>query len=367
MSHLNLTFTKDDFYDWIPIGSGSYSTIYKVFYKKVPKAFSLKVMNKANLRNTRSSESIKTECDLVIRLKHTNILRVYSAFEDETSIYFVQELGYGNLTDLDLSSLSFDDLRYYAAELVEAIAYLHQEKILHRDLKPENVLICLDQHIKIIDFGCAKLMAEKSIPSVLVPPSESPPLQPRNPSIVGSPLYVSPEVLEGKEADQASDIWSLACMLFYIYTGHPLFSAPTDYLLYQQIIECQYSLTPKKGQTFHHSLPEELCSLLSQILVKDPTLRLSIDDIKGHPFFEGIDWVHLSYQEPPNISSTFSNNVDASPRTRNVLILPRDHGSTSRTPIPPPPNESFFPPDSNGDDTLFCVAWTAPSDVFDAA
>ncbi|KAA6395211.1 MAG: putative 3-phosphoinositide-dependent protein kinase 1 [Streblomastix strix] len=155
------------------------------------------------------------------------------------------ELGCDDLTSLIGNQLSVDAIRYSAAELFSAVSYMHSNNIIHRDLKPENIIIGKDGHLKITDFGSAfqtvKNDGNISQENKIIDGDES-----QVSNFAGSPLYVSPEVLQDEMATEKSDLWALGCILYFMFAGEPPFKAATEFLLFEKILNVDYSFKRKK-------------------------------------------------------------------------------------------------------------------------
>ncbi|KAJ4457758.1 putative 3-phosphoinositide-dependent protein kinase 1 [Paratrimastix pyriformis] len=139
------------------IGSGAYSTVIKAKLRTTGEEFAIKIIDKAHLVKFKKTETVKAERDILFRLSHPNIVKLACTFQDAEHLYFVLELGYGELIKHRGSSepFSVDAARFYVAEIVSALEYIHAQGVIHRDLKPENILIGRDGHIKLTDFGTA--------------------------------------------------------------------------------------------------------------------------------------------------------------------------------------------------------------------
>eukprot|EP00043_Microstomoeca_roanoka_P019440 m.218731 g.218731 ORF g.218731 m.218731 type:complete len:401 (+) comp16994_c4_seq2:595-1797(+) len=159
--------------------------------------------------------------------------------------------------------------------------------VITSDLKPENVLLDENMHIKITDFGTAKILKK----------SESD----RNDSFVGTAQYVSPELLSEKSAGKSSDLWALGCIMYQLLAGKVPFRAGNDYQTFRLIQAVDYD--------FPSGFPPSAKDLVERLLVRDPAKRLGCDEcggfaaLKTHPFFEGLDWQTLATQTPPKLEA----------------------------------------------------------------
>lgn len=191
--------------------------------------------------------------------------------------------------------------RFYTAELILALEFLHSKGIIHRDLKPENILLDDKMHILITDFGSAKIIAEEKEdkPKNEVNEGESPtPERRRKNSFVGTAQYVSPEILTDLPVSKSSDLWALGCIVYQMISGLPPFRAGSEYLIFQKILKLDYQ--------FPEGFDEHAKNLVENLLKIDPCQRLAANDVvrykslREHNFLSGVDFNNLS--EPPIIS-----------------------------------------------------------------
>ncbi|KAJ1968475.1 serine/threonine protein kinase [Dispira parvispora] len=289
------------------LGEGSYSTVMLGTEKSAGTEFAVKILDKRHIIKEKKTKYVNIEKTTLSRLSHPFIVRLHYAFQDPGSLYFVLDLARnGELLSLirRLQRLPEDGARFYLAEIVTAVEYLHHKGVIHRDLKPENILLDENMHIKLTDFGTAKLVDESNVAST------SPQ---RSQSFVGTAEYVSPELLTDKTVDKSSDLWALGCILYQLLAGQPPFKGPNEYLTFQKILRLEYSMPD-------HFSPQAR-DLVSRLLVLGPSERLGAGEsdlsaIKRHPFFRDINWDNLHEQTPPNLISSDGNvqgsGVDAS-------------------------------------------------------
>ncbi|GAA5992991.1 hypothetical protein JCM10908_000786 [Rhodotorula pacifica] len=281
--------STEDFEFGDVLGEGSYSTVTLVTTVHPPyRQYALKVLDKEHIKRERKTKYVLIERDTLKALDgHPGIIKLWWTFQDEWSLYYVLEYAEnGELLKWIKKFGSFDlrSARYYTAQILSAVEYMHEKGVIHRDLKPENILLDRNMRVKITDFGTAKLLKQDEIKNGQ--PLDEPQGRPRARSFVGTPEYVSPEILsEGRESSFSSDFWALGCVLYQILAGRPPFQARTEYLMFQKIINLQYDFPP--------GFPHHARDLVEKLLVVDPLARLGgdpangngIEALKSHPFF----------------------------------------------------------------------------------
>ncbi|KAH8582407.1 calcium calmodulin-dependent kinase with a kinase domain and 4 calmodulin like EF hands [Cryptosporidium sp. chipmunk genotype I] len=227
--------------------------------KKIPKYF------------VEDVDRFKQEIEIMKSLDHPNIIRLYETFEDNTDIYLVMELCTGGeLFERVVHKRVFreSDAARIMKDVLSAVAYCHKLNVAHRDLKPENFLFLTDSPdspLKLIDFGLAarfkpgKMMRTK----------------------VGTPYYVSPQVLEGLYGPEC-DEWSAGVMMYVLLCGYPPFSAPTDSEVMLKIREGTFTF-PEKDWL---NVSPQAESLIRRLLTKSPKQRITSLQALEHEWFE---------------------------------------------------------------------------------
>lgn len=275
---------KDFKFDRV-LGEGSYSTVFLATDKTNNKEYAVKVLEKKHIIKEKKIKYVNIEKNTLNRLtEHPGIVRLYYTFQDETSLYYVLDFcSGGELLGVLKRTGTFDVecTRFYGAQILDAIEYMHSRGVIHRDLKPENVLLDDNMHVKITDFGTAKLLPDPREPPK--PPSEEAKLddddEERAASFVGTAEYVSPELLTDKSAGKPSDLWAYGCIIYQLLAGRPPFKAATEYLTFQKIVGLEFD--------FPSGFPPAARDLVERCLVLDPARRLTIEHIKNHEFFDG--------------------------------------------------------------------------------
>lgn len=300
------------------LGEGSYSTVLAATDRQSQREYAIKVLDKRHIIKEKKVKYVNIEKDTLNRLTdHPGIVKLYYTFQDERSLYFVLDLAAGGeLLGVLKKTTSFDEecTRFYSAQLLDAVEYMHSRGIIHRDLKPENLLLDDAGHIKITDFGTAKILDLPKEPTkfgnVSVGSNTDGSETDRAVSFVGTAEYVSPELLTDKNACKASDLWAFGCIVYQLLAGRPPFKAANEYQTFQKIVNLDY--------TFPEGFPAIARDLITKLLVLDPAERLSIDGIKRHAFFDGVQWGKGQWKTRPpklrayNAQTQEANNVDRS-------------------------------------------------------
>ncbi|KAG6973434.1 hypothetical protein JG688_00003530 [Phytophthora aleatoria] len=285
----------DEFAQGKPLGEGNFSRILEATHKATGEKFALKVIEKQRIKRLRLRHQnifneINMEKDVLNRLRHPNIIRLYQTFQDDNNLYFLLDLLDGGellshlLYEGRQLGLEEDLARFYLADVVNAVEYMHSNQVLHRDLKPENMVVCKDTggHLKLIDFGTAKNLADDKL---------------NGPNFVGTPEYMPPETIDNKEATYSSDMWAFGCIAYQLLTGETPFSGGSAYLTFLRVQDGSYYLPDY--------LSGDAKEMISKLLQKDPSDRLggteanAMSAVKAHPFFKGIDFDnHMQAQQP---------------------------------------------------------------------
>ncbi|KAJ6598350.1 kinase-like protein [Mycena vulgaris] len=280
-----------DFEFGATLGEGSYSTVKLGTSRIDGKQYAIKIIIKSHLKRAHKVETAVAERKALIRLRgHPGIVSLYHTFHDEWSLYFVLDLASnGEMQSLisRLGSLSTRCVQYYAAQIADAMEYMHSKDVIHRDLKPENLLLDDAFRIKIADFGTGKVLENGAK---------------RATTFVGTVQYQAPELLELTETTASSDYWAFGCVLYQMVAGRFAFNDRSDYLTWQKIKKVEYE--------FPSGFDEQVKDLVQRLLIRDPLERLgagprgSPNDpsaLKSHAFFSSIVWTSLWTDPAPPI------------------------------------------------------------------
>ncbi|KAJ8759107.1 hypothetical protein K2173_004113 [Erythroxylum novogranatense] len=278
-------------------GVGSYSKVVRAKKKDTGGVFAMKIMDKKFITKENKTAYVKLERIVLDQLDHPGVVRLYFTFQDSLSLYMALEsCEGGELFDqiTRKGRLSEDEARFYAAEIVDALEYIHSMGLIHRDIKPENLLLTAEGHIKIADFGSVKPMQDSRI--TVLPNASS---DDKACTFVGTAAYVPPEVLNSSPATFGNDLWALGCILYQMLSGTSPFKDASEWLIFQRIIA--------RDVRFPDYFSDEARDLIDRLLDMDPCRRpgAGLDGyaaLKMHPFFKEIDWNNLREQTPPKLA-----------------------------------------------------------------
>ncbi|KNA05015.1 hypothetical protein SOVF_194340 [Spinacia oleracea] len=289
-------FTIEDFELGKIYGVGSYSKVVRARKKDTGVIYALKIMDKKFITKENKTSYVKLERIVLDQLDHPGIVQLFFTFQDTFSLYMALEsCEGGELFDqiTRKGRLPEDEARFYAAEVVDALEYIHGLGLIHRDIKPENLLLTSDGHIKIADFGSVKPMQDSSI--TVLPNAAS---DDKACTFVGTAAYVPPEVLNSSPATFGNDLWALGCTLYQMLSGTSPFKDASEWLIFQKIIARDLKLPDY--------FSEEAKDLIDRLLSIDPSERPGAGPegyavLKNHPFFRGVDWDNLRDNPSPKL------------------------------------------------------------------
>ncbi|KAK0150576.1 Calcium/calmodulin-dependent protein kinase type IV [Merluccius polli] len=217
---------------------------------------------------------VRTEIGVLLRLSHPNIIRLKEIFETETNITLVLELVTGGeLFDriVERGYYSERDAAHVIKQILEAVAYLHENGVVHRDLKPENLLyedLSLDAPLKIADFGLSKIIDDQL------------PMK----TVCGTPGYCAPEILRGNAYGPEVDMWSVGVVLYILLCGfEPFFDPRGDQYMYSRILNCDYEFV----SPWWDEVSLNAKDLVSKLIIQDPRKRLNVHEALQHPWVLG--------------------------------------------------------------------------------
>jgi calcium/calmodulin-dependent protein kinase I len=255
------------------IGKGGFSVVYKAVRKSDQGEFAVKCIKKKMVEGD-DIKLLRREIQIMKKLNHPNILKLYEVYEDDEQFYLVMELVKGKeLFDkiVERGMYSERDAANIILQVVSAVRYLHENGIAHRDLKPENLLSAGEEEneiVKIADFGFSKSFADEGEKLM---------------TSCGSPGYVAPEILTAESYDKSVDMWSVGVIIYILLSGYPPFYADSAPALFKKIMDVKYDFDDSVWDDISDSAKD----LIRNLLVKDPSKRFTASHCLEHAWVRG--------------------------------------------------------------------------------
>ena len=246
------------------IGAGGMGVVYKARDTKLGRPVALKVLADGSLASATARARMLREARNASALNHPNIATIYEVGEDGGQIYIAMELVEGRPLNevIQRDGMASQAVTQYALQIASALSHAHERGIVHRDLKPANVVVRVDGHVKVLDFGLAKRFAAAEIEQATVSQNTVTEIG----SIVGTLPYMAPETLRGEEADARADVWALGAVMYEMAAGAPPFRGRTPYEVSSAILRGMPRALPSR-------VPSGLQSVMQRCLAKEREQR----------------------------------------------------------------------------------------------
>lgn len=247
------------------LGEGMFGKVRLGTHILTGEKVAIKLLEKMKILEQADKVRVEREIKILKQLKHNNIIQLYSVIQTSTTIYLVMEYSPGKeLFEYIVNKrrLQEGEACEFFQQVVSGVDYMHKNRICHRDLKPENMLLDSNRVLKIIDFGLSNSYGKNELLG----------------TACGSPCYAAPEMIAGnKYIGLKIDIWSIGIILYAMVCGYLPFEDTNNDALYKKILEGKFAIP---------SFVSDCCKdLIKQILIVDHTKRLTIQDIRNHPWF----------------------------------------------------------------------------------
>ena len=250
------------------LGAGSFGHVYLVTHKATKAQYAIKAIDKRNKTNQEEKPYFRREIEVMYKIHHPNVVKLYGHFEDNNYCYFIMEyISKGNVYGLipqdKKKRLNNQVVASLMKDVISAVYYLHNMKpiIIHRDIKPENVLLADGLVAKLTDFGWSNYMQEDE----------------KRTTVCGTPIYLAPEIIKEQGHDEKVDVWCIGVLLFELITGNVPFQGNDIDTLKENILHLKIAW-PK-------DINVDAKSLIKKILKSDPAARISLEEMLTQPFF----------------------------------------------------------------------------------
>ena len=250
------------------LGCGSFGRVFLGRHIKTKVLYAIKAIDKQNKTNIDEKPYFKRELEIMYKIHHPNVVKLFGHFEDNKYCYFIMEyISKGNVYNLlnidKRKQLSTKVIATIMKDVISATYFLHNMNppIIHRDIKPENVLLNEGMVAKLTDFGWSNYIQEEK----------------ERKTVCGTPIYLAPEIIKEAGHDERVDIWCIGVLLFELITGRVPFQGKDIETLKSNILHLKIAW-PKE-------MNPDAKDLISKILKLDPNQRLPLEDMLQHPFF----------------------------------------------------------------------------------
>ncbi|XP_039303288.1 microtubule-associated serine/threonine-protein kinase 3 isoform X2 [Solenopsis invicta] len=311
-SNLHMTSSPnkdDDKYQRIPcesdyevlklISNGAYGAVYLVKEKSTRQRFAMKKINKNNLMLRNQVEQVFAERDIMSFTDNPFVVSMYCSFETKKHLCLVMEyVEGGDCANLlkNIGPLPPDMARFYFAETVLAVEYLHSYGIVHRDLKPDNLLITALGHIKLTDFGLSKMGLMSLATNLYEGYIDRDTRQFSDKQVFGTPEYIAPEVILRQGYGKPVDWWSMGIILYEFLIGCVPFFGETPEELFAHTVNDDIEWPDEDDWP----VQSEAKDIITVLLHQSPRERLGTGgshEVKEHLYFYGVNWNSLLRQK----------------------------------------------------------------------
>lgn len=303
----------DDFNLLAVLGKGNFGKVMLAEEKYTNELYAIKILKKRFVLDNDEVESTRSEKRVFLAAnqeRHPFLVNLHSTFQTETRIYYVMEYVSGGDLMLQIQREQFSEARakFYACEVLLALEYFHKHGIIYRDLKLDNIMLCLDGHIKLADYGlCKENMSGNNTTN----------------TFCGTPEFMAPEILLEHRYGRAVDWWAFGVLLYEMLLGQSPFKGEDEDEIFDAVLEDNilYPINMSKNSV----------SICEALLERNPERRLGggkgdAQEVKNHPFFAGVNWDDmLAKRVTPPFLPTISGRADTSnfdeEFTREIPIL----------------------------------------------
>lgn len=291
------------------LGRGFYGKVTLCKRKGTEKYYAIKTIHKNRLLKANKVHTVFTERNVLVKARHPFIVNIQFTFQTESKVYLgLEYVPGGELFHhlQNMGSLPLSEVRLYVAELSLAINYLHVLHIIYRDLKPENVMLDLQGHIKLTDFGLSKSLQE---------------FESLTGTFCGTSEYLAPEIIARCPYGPKIDWWAVGIFTYELLFGRTPF--------YNQNKSKMFKAIRFEDVRFPQNTDPTVVDFISLLLKKDPCERADFEVISKHPFFKGINFKDvLARRYKPAFIPSSANIIATNFDTEYTMENPQDSLAT---------------------------------------
>lgn len=286
------------------VGTGTFGRVRLVRRISDKKYYALKILKKSRIIRLQQIKHTQNEVKILSHLDCKFVVNLIAFFQDESTLYMMLEyIAGGELYSYLRRKRYFEenDAKFYTVELASALDSMHRIGIAYRDIKPENILIATDGHIRLTDFGFAKVVLDRTF------------------TLCGTPEYLAPEIVKGEGHGRAVDWWALGILLFEMIVGYPPFADDNPFMVYRSILSGKIKFPSKVSMAAR--------TVINGFLTGNRINRLGcgkrgLQSLTKLTFFKGVDWPTVaSLQVVPPMLPIIKSEGD----TSNFDSYPDEH------------------------------------------
>ncbi|GJJ73521.1 protein-serine/threonine kinase [Entomortierella parvispora] len=323
------------------LGKGDVGRVYLVRQKDTERLYAMKVLSKKEMIKRNKIKRAFAEQEILATSNHPFIVTLFHSFQSEDYLYLCMEYCMGGeffraLQTRPGKCLKEDDAKFYAAEVIAALEYLHLMGFIYRDLKPENILLHQTGHIMLTDFDLSKQSLPAGDPTVVMNaiPSMPPAIDTkaciaglRTNSFVGTEEYIAPEVIKGTGHTSAVDWWTLGILMYEMLFGVTPFKGNDRNQTFDAVLHRDIPFPEHAGSQTTSALCKDV---IRKLLIKDEQFRLGsgagASDVKSHAFFKTTNWALLRHLTPPIVpAQSFGADAINFRKMQESMSLDMDH------------------------------------------
>ncbi|KAM9968359.1 hypothetical protein ACTFIW_002797 [Dictyostelium discoideum] len=301
-----ILFIREGYYFIKSIAKGGYGEVFLAITKS-NKFFAIKVINQHDAIKKDMVEELMVERNILENYQNQSIVKFFESFEKNGQLFIVMEFLHGgdcaSLLD-SLKTLEEHEAKNIIAQIVNGLEFIHSCGIIHRDLKLDNLIFDKNGIIKIVDFGFSEIGFTGDNGE-----NNNNKKNKQNKKCLGTPFYMSPEVIKNSGYGKTVDWWALGIIIFEMLSGQPPFISKNPEKIFRKINKYRNEII---CPTY---FSEAATDLIQKLLQVDPLKRLGANgasEVKSHPFFEGVNWSSIYSPESLTFKPKIENEYDSS-------------------------------------------------------